>query len=242
MFGRTNFIKFVLAKTMEKPILESQEGQKASLHDALKNIIFFVITIGCAYWLTVSIGIDRLEDIVKTAGIWAPLAVIALKMTTIIVVPLGGGPVYAIAGAAFGFWKGLAVTAIGDVLGFSVAFYLSRFFGHSIVTFFVPRPHLPLLEKIISRGAKLSAFLKARLAFLGFPEIFAYAAGLTKVSFPVFIISMMVPHTPGTTVAILFGNAIFSGNIIFLVLTSILAFTVAFVGGWWFHRDIMQEA
>ncbi|MEK7180573.1 MAG: VTT domain-containing protein [Patescibacteria group bacterium] len=227
---------------MEKPILESQEGQKASLHDALKNIIFFVITIGCAYWLTVSIGIDRLEDIVKTAGIWAPLAVIALKMTTIIVVPLGGGPVYAIAGAAFGFWKGLAVTAIGDVLGFSVAFYISRFFGRSIVMFFVPQSQVPNLEKILSRSSKLSAFLKARLAFAGFPEIFAYTAGLTKVSFPIFIASMMVLHTPGTTIGILFGDAILSGNILFLVLVSLFAYAAAFIGGWLFHRDIMREA
>ncbi|MEK7514425.1 MAG: VTT domain-containing protein [Patescibacteria group bacterium] len=230
---------------MNTPIPEpsAEETEKVvPWRDALKNLAFIVIAIGTAYWLTASIGIDRLEEIVKTVGMWGPLAIIALKMTTIIVVPLGGGPVYAIAGAAFGFWNGLAITAIGDVLGFSVAFYLSRFFGRPIIAFFVPRSQMPLIEKMLSRGSKLSSFLKARLAFTGFPEVFAYAAGLTTVSFPVFIVSMMVPHTPGTTLVILFGNAVLSGNVWYLVLVTAFALIAAFVGGWWFHRDITREA
>ncbi|MDZ4240887.1 MAG: VTT domain-containing protein [Patescibacteria group bacterium] len=221
---------------------ENGEGEKASLRDALKNIIFFFITIGCAYWITIVIGIDRLGEIVKTAGIWAPLAVIVLKMTTIIVVPLGGGPIYAIAGVAFGFWKGLLFTFIGDVLGFSVAFYLSRFFGRSIVTFFIPKAQIPFFEKILARSAKPSTFFKARLAFAGLPEIFAYAAGLTKISFPLFLVSMMALHTPGTTIGILFGNALVSGNLVFVIGASVVVYLALFIGGWWFHRDITQEA
>ena len=42
--------------------------------------------------LTVSIGIDGLELLVERVGIWGPLAIIALKMTTIIIVPLPVAP------------------------------------------------------------------------------------------------------------------------------------------------------
>ncbi len=210
--------------------------------DALKNIVFILVAVGAAYGLTVSIGVDGLRRLVEQSGIWGPLAVIALKMTTIIVVPLSGGPIYAIAGAAFGFWQGLAFTFVGDVLGFSTAFYLSRFFGRKIILTLVPNTQLPFIEKLLMQGSALKPFLKARLMFGGFPEVFAYAAGLTGIPFLVFIVAQMALHTPIVAFLVLFGNALLTGNPIFLVSTTIIAILLAVIGGWWFKRDFVREA
>lgn len=229
-------------ETMETMTPEEIASRREARLDAYKNLGFILITVGAAYVLTVSIGIDGLERLVAQAGIWGPLAVIALKMTTIIIVPLSGGPVYAIAGAAFGFWQGLAITFIGDVLGFSVAFYLSRIFGRKIINVFVPRAQLPFIEKFLAQGSVLKSFLKARLAFSGFPEVFAYAAGLTAISFPIFIVAQMALHTPVAALVVLFGNALLAGNPLYFIGATIVALLLAVVGGWWFKRDLIHEA
>ena len=221
---------------------EEDASRRESRRDAFKNLGFILITVGAAYALTVSIGIDGLEQLVKQAGIWGPLAVIALKMTTIIIVPLSGGPIYAIAGAAFGFWQGLGITFIGDVLGFSVTFYMSRFFGRKIIDVFVPRAQFPFIEKLLAQGSARKSFLKARLAFSGFPEVFSYAAGLTTVSFPLFIVAQMALHTPFAALVVLFGNALLTGNPLFFVGGTIIALLLAVAGGWWFKRDLIHEA
>ncbi len=221
---------------------DEDAARREARRDAFKNVAFVLIAAGAAYGLIVSIGIDGLEQLIERAGIWGPLAVIALKMATIIIVPLSGAPIYAIAGAAFGFWQGLGITFIGDVLGFSVAFYLSRVFGRNIINVFIPRTQFPFIEKLLIQGSALKSFLKARLAFAGFPEVFAYAAGLTEVSFPVFIIAQMVPHTPFVALIVLFGNALLTGNPIFLAVATAAAVLFAAVGGWWFKRDLTREA
>lgn len=217
-------------------------SRREARNDALKNLAFILIAVGAAYGLTVSIGIDGLERLVKQAGVWGPLATIALKMTTIIVVPLSGGPIYAIAGAAFGFWKGFAVTLVGDVLGFSVAFYLSRFFGRKVIDALVPRTQLPFIERLLTQGSSPKSFLKARVAFSGFPEVFAYAAGLTRIPFLLFIVAQMLFHLPAAALVVLFGNAILTENPILFFGATVVAVLLAVAGGWWFKSDLIHEA
>jgi len=220
----------------------AQTPDDVSKRDALKNIFFVLISVGAAYWLIVSVGVEGLHQFVERAGIFAPLVLIVLKMLTIIIVPLSGGPVYAIAGAAFGFWKGIALTFLGDVLGFASAFYLSRFFGRRILAVFIPPVQFPLIDKIIAQGSVPKSFLKARLAFTGFPEVFAYAAGLTKIPFWIFIIAQLALHTPAAMLVVLFGNALLTGNPVFFVTATIGGILLALIGGWWFKRDLVREA
>ena len=221
---------------------DEDASRREARRDAFKNVVFILITVGTAYWLTVSIGIDGLERLVERTGVWGTLAVITLKMATIIIVPLSGGPIYAIAGAAFGFWQGLIITFIGDILGFSVAFYLSRIFGRKIITVFVPRTQFPFIEKLLAQGSALKSFLKARLAFSGFPEVFAYAAGLTEIPFLIFIVAQMVLHTPFAALVVLFGNALLTNNPLFFFGATVIAVLLAVAGGWWFKRDLIHEA
>lgn len=210
--------------------------------DALKNLVLILIIAGIAYLLTISIGIDGLQQLVKRTGIWGSFAVILLKITTIIFVPLSGGPIYAIAGAAFGFWKGFFITFVGDVLGFSLAFYLSRFFGKTIIDAFVPHDQFPVVRKVLTQGSSPKSFLKARLVFVGFPEVFAYAAGLTNISFFVFIGAQMLFHVPVSGLVVLFGNVLLTENPLYFAAATTGAVLLAVIGGWWFKHDLMQEA
>lgn len=224
--------------TMPEEIASQREARR----DVFKNIVFILVTVGIAYGLITSVGISDLDRIIERSGIWGPLVIIVLKMATIVIVPLPGGPVYAIAGAVFGFWQGLVLTFIGDVLGFSVSFYLSRIFGKKIMNVFVPSTQFPFIEKFLAQGSVPKSFLKARLAFGGFPEVFAYAAGLTEISFLMFIVAQMVLHVPFSALVVLFGNALLAGDPVFFVGGTVVAILFAMIGGWWFKRDFIHES
>jgi uncharacterized membrane protein YdjX (TVP38/TMEM64 family) len=223
--------------------METVAKEDARAHgEALRNLIFVVLAIGVAYAITVTIGIESLRESVRSAGIWGPIAIVLVKMSTIIVVPLGGGPVYAVAGAVFGFWNGLLLTLVGDALGFSVAFYISRVWGRSIVQFFVPRDQVATLENVLNRGSELRPFIKARIAFAALPEVFAYVAGLSKVSFFVFLPVQVLPHIPSMVLMVFFGDALLAGDFVYAVAITALAVTLMLIGGWWFHKDLTREA
>ncbi|OHA26126.1 MAG: hypothetical protein A3C06_03865 [Candidatus Taylorbacteria bacterium RIFCSPHIGHO2_02_FULL_46_13] len=217
-------------------------GQKPSWRDAAKNLLFIAIAIGVAYWVTVEVGIDDVRASVAHAGVYAPLIIILLKATTLVVVPLGGTPLYPIAGALFGFWQGLGITLIGDILGSSIAFYLSRYFGRSILRFFMSSGQVPMVERLMEKMGERKTFIKAKLFFAGFPEIFAYAAGLTAVSFPFFLLVHIGVHAVGAALLVLFGEALVSGNTLAFIGVGIVSALLAFSGIWWFHADLKRSA
>lgn len=212
-----------------------------STREVIRNLTFIVAAVGTAYAITIWVGIENLRGAVGALGIYGPLAVLLVKVTTIIVAPLGGGPVYAVAGAVFGFWEGFLITFIGDVLGFTIAFYLSRVFGRSIVGFFLSRSQMPLIEKVFTRTLTLPALVKARITFMALPEGFAYAAGLTLTPFPLFITLQMLFHVPNAMFLVLFGDAIFTENPMYVIAASVGAVLIAAGAGWWFHKDLLKE-
>jgi uncharacterized membrane protein YdjX (TVP38/TMEM64 family) len=216
--------------------------QKPTWKDVTKNLAFIVIAIGLAYYVTVYVGIDDVRTKVLAAGAWGPFIIILLKITTLVVVPLGGTPLYPIAGAIYGFWPALFMTAIGDILGFTIAFYLSRFFGSTILRFFMSNQQLPMVYKLVDVVSEKKTFLKARVFFAGFPELFAYAAGLTKVSYWLFIVAQMAVHIIGAGLLVVFGNALVSGNLPTVIGTTVVLTGLAFVGIWWFHANLKKSA
>ena len=219
---------------------ESVIIEQPKLKDVYKNIIFIAIAVGVAYFVTVKVGIDNVRYAVEQAGFFGPFIIILLKATTIVVVPLGGTPIYPIAGAIFGFWKALGITLIGDAIGATIAFYISRFFGASILHFFMSKNQMPIIQKIIEKTAEPKTFWKARIFFTGFPELFAYASGLTKVSYFTFIFAYLSIHAIVATLLVLFGHLLVAGNIKVIILVGIISSLLALVGVFWFHTDLAK--
>ncbi len=223
----------------ENPLAEMKPP---SAKNVIKNLLFIGITIGVAYFVTVTIGIENVRQSVEKAGWYAPFIIILLKATTIVVVPLGGTPLYPIAGALYGFWKAIFITLIGDALGATIAFYISRFFGISVLHFFMSGDYLPMIQKIMERGAEPKRFWKARFFFAGFPELFAYAAGLTRVSYPLFIFAYISVHAIGASLLVVFGDLLVSGNIKAVIIAGTVSTLLAFAGIWWFKVDLQKAS
>lgn len=105
-------------------------------------VLIFVAISGTA-WV---IGFDGIKEKVASAGIFGPVLVVVAKASTLVFAPLGGLPIYPIAGVLFGFTKGFFLTLIGDMLGATISFYISRWFGRTVVQYLLSKPGLQVAE------------------------------------------------------------------------------------------------
>jgi len=217
------------------------QKEKISKKEAFKNLLVVLLIVFGAYGITVWIGVDRLQSLAQAAGIYGAFTLILLKITTIVFVPLGGGPIYPIAGAVYGFWPGLGLTIIGDVIGFTIAFFLSKKFGQGIVRAFIPQQQYASIDKILARGTRLKTLIKARITFAAIPEVFAYAAGLTKVPYITFIMVMMVVQIPTSALMTLFGDLLLSGDLRIFIPTAILGGVIILGSAWFLKRDLSKD-
>lgn len=222
--------------------MDNIEGIKPpSLRDTIRNILIIIITIGIAYYLTVTLGLNSLREKVETAGVFAPVILVILKATTIVVAPLGGTIIYPIAGALFGFWKGLLLSLLGDAIGSSIAFWISRKFGRSVLHYFTGNGQIPMLEKVVEQLSDRKKFIRARILFAGFMDIFAYAAGLTKINFWFFIVVHISVHAVLVVLYILFGDLLISGKFTIVAIVGIFGTLLAVLGAWFFHSDLFKS-
>ena len=217
-----------------------RQGNQAGYRDVVKNIFWLGITIVAVYMFARFMGIGAMRERVAASGIWGPLIVITLKASTLVLAPLGGSPLYPIAGAVFGFRLGFIYTFIGDLLGITIAFYISRIFGRKIVRYFVTGPGMHIVDAILRYLGTMRGLLQARLIFFSFPEGVTYAAGLTTIPFWKFL-AVVVPVGILPHVALVaFGEALsrYATALHPLALVSGYVVIVGIMagGGYWFYH------
>jgi|SRR3989344_1290480 len=162
----------------------------------LTSLVSLTVILGGIYILFKYFGITEVQETIERAGIWAPLVLVLAKASTIVLAPLGGAPLYPLAGALFGFWKGTGLLFLGDMFGGMVAFFLSRIFGRHLVEKLLG-DDTKFLARALKMMGTLKGFFIARLCFLPVPEVVSYGAGLTRIGFiPFFLIYAPIEIIP----------------------------------------------
>ena len=135
---------------------------------------------------------------------------------------------YIIAGALFGVYEGFAIVFFGDVVGSAICFMISRRFGEGVMKFFIGKSYFGYVSKVLKLLENTKSFIKARLAFIGLPEIFAYAAGISNVNFWKFLIIHSLFFIPVDIAFILLGSSIAelsaSHTLIYFLVFAVIAF------------------
>lgn len=158
-----------------------------STRETVKNFAFLALALVLIFCAVRYVDLAEVRRVIDAAGVWGPLVLIAAKASTIVIAPLSGSPLYPLAGAIWGFWKAFGLLVIGDAIGSTVAFYISRLFGKGVAERMMGGEPGILAEALELMGT-VRGFMLARLAFASFPEIAAYGAGLTKIGYMPFII------------------------------------------------------
>lgn len=88
---------------------------KAKLISVLRwGFIIFLITI--TIWLINQVGIEQIRAYLQKFGVWAPLILILLRAFSIVIPALPGTAYALLAGGLFGFYQGLIVIILADLL------------------------------------------------------------------------------------------------------------------------------
>ncbi len=198
-----------------------------------------ILAIGLVGGLSIGsffIDLSALQNRIEEAGIWAPILYILTKSSTVIFAPLSGTALYIFSVPLFGFWKGLLYSFIGDLIGATVTFYLSRFFGKPVVTYFAGKSNMKYITRVLDTMSTTKGFISMRLATITMPEIASYAAGLTKLKFKDFIFIHMaidlIPIVVMTLPGLLFSQSLpvwFEVSIISLVIVVTITSFVFFI-------------
>src|SRR3990167_733584 len=126
-----------------------------------------LVIIAVAYFVDLS----TLRTWVEGVGIWGPLVFILLKISTVVVAPLSGSPLYPLAGLIFGFWPGILYIAVGDFLAHTTTFYISRIFGQRIVFKLLSGNEEGIVARIVDHIGDTRGFFQACLTCFALPEV-----------------------------------------------------------------------
>ncbi len=200
-------------------------------------------TFAILFALAFFIDLSAVKDWVMAAGVWAPLLFILLKILTIVIPPLSGGPLYLLVGLFFGFWPGILYVAIADFIGFSTAFSISRFLGQKVVMRIISQKEGGTLHRIVNHVSTPKGFFHAYLTLFSMPELLAYGAGLTKIQYKSFISILSPLSFVLSSVIVLFGSVLdISKNAGFITfIFPALGMVVFMTGGWLFMKAVNKK-
>ncbi len=146
------------------------------------------------------IGKDEIRLYVEQLGLLAPLALFALRFSSVVIPALPGTAYSVLAGGLLGFWQGLAVMCLADFLSCSLSFWLAKRFGRSLIRKLVGDRFINRVERFSQKNLERNVFLMAAFLMTGFFDFVAYGVGLAKAPWtrflPALVLSIVVSNPP----------------------------------------------
>lgn len=201
------------------------------------------ITILLIFVASFFIELKAVKDWVEQAGAWGPIVFILLKISTIVVAPLSGSPLYPLVGIFFGFWEGLLYVTLGDFIGCTINFYLARRYGQNLVFKFISKKEEGIVGRAINHMSSVKGFFQAALALFAMPELVAYAAGLSRLSYSKFVSILTPINIFGAGVLVFMGVAIDSAQSSTFIkyILPLLGVAAFLLGGFLFAKAVRKR-
>ncbi len=201
------------------------------------ELVWFAVVLTLFIFSIKLLRSGELQARVASFGMLAPLVLVALKMMTLVVAPLGGTPIYVLAGALFGNFNGFLISIIGDILGSSVCFFLSRRYGERILKSLAGSQNVDRILKAVGIIGTTKSFVKARLGFMSMPELLAYAAGLSRISFWTFTLINTLFYLPVDLTLVYLGSQIADISVRYFFIVPAIFFSLTVLGFFLLYRD-----
>jgi uncharacterized membrane protein YdjX (TVP38/TMEM64 family) len=195
-------------------------------------LIIFLLVISFAVFNYFSKGIvydffsgntDKLTDFFdgNFLGIIVFIAFVILEVVFISVIP--SAVLYTSGGLIFGPVYGSIIILIGNIIGASIAYFLSRYFLQDYFETRINKKTLKTFNKYAHKyGAYVIFFL--RLNPFTSSDVFNYVAGLTKMKFSSFIIGTTLGLIPLIILTVTIGSNVIAGNPFLTFLFAIFGF------------------
>ena len=147
------------------------------------------------------------RSFVRGFGVWAPVALVVLQTLQVVVAPVPGQVLAAVAGYLFGPWWGTLYNMIGIALGSTAAFWLSRRFGRTYVERMVDDDALATFDEFVGRHGALSLFVLFLIP--GLPDdALCFVGGLTPIPLRRLVLIAVVGRAPAFFLVNVFGHLV----------------------------------
>lgn len=212
-------------------------AQRLSILMKIKSTKFLELafiggTIALAIWFIHQFGIEQIRQNVSQLGILAPVLVLLLRLTSIVIPVLPGTAYSVIAGALFGFWTGLAIIAIADLVACITNFFIAKRYGHDLVQKLVREQFMDKVNQLSHKYLERNFFLLTGVMMTGVFDFVCYAVGLTQMSWRTFLgalgLSIIIAKPP----IVALGAGIFEGGRLLFGVALLGMFVLAMITGW----------
>lgn len=168
---------------------------------ALMGATGFILTA----LVTGDVASEDIREWVDGLGFWGPVLLVAGLSLAMVIAPIPNPPFMIAAGIVWGTFMGVVYSVLGQLIGSSIIFVISRKAGRR----FIPRL---VGEAAAERIDALARDMGPQLVFWWrmMPVSFdfaAYAAGLTTMKFTTFIVLVFLGSLVPTTVVVGFGDS-----------------------------------
>ncbi|QEY33500.1 TVP38/TMEM64 family protein [Synechococcus sp. RSCCF101] len=165
-------------------------------------------------------------------GLWAPLLLVALRITSVVIPALPGTAYSILAGALFGFRQGLVLICLADLISCSLSFHLSRRYGRGLVTRLVGARFMGRVDGLSRQHLEGNVVLMTAFLMSGFFDFVCYGVGLTRTAWrrflPALIVSILLSNPP----IVALGAGVLDGGKRLLGFALLGTFALALLTGW----------
>ncbi|NJO40244.1 MAG: TVP38/TMEM64 family protein [Cyanobacteria bacterium CRU_2_1] len=200
-------------------------------------VLFIVLTI----WFINRVGIEQVRVNVDQFGIWAPLIVLLLRLTSIVVPALPGTAYSILAGTLFGFVEGLVVIAIADFIACTANFWIAKRYGRGIVQKLVGQRFMGRVDRLSRRYLEGNFFLLTGVLMTGVFDFVCYAVGLTRMSWRSFTGALSLSIVIAKPPIVAIGAGLFERGRILLGIALLGTFALAILTGWLKRNQNLEE-
>jgi uncharacterized membrane protein YdjX (TVP38/TMEM64 family) len=169
----------------------------------LQNYLYLGILV-CgmilAIYLIKSQGDENIRQYVHQMGLWGPLILFGLRFISVVIPAVPGTAFSVLAGSLFGFWTGVIVVCLADLLSCSISFSISRFVGRDFVLKIMGENAIARIDTLCQSYLENNFLLMTGFLMTGFFDFLAYGIGLTKMPilkfFPALVVSVILSKPP----------------------------------------------
>lgn len=181
------------------------------IHLLLGSILLIGGVVLLRQYMTFLFDAEAVRAFVRGFGLWAPVVLIVLQALQVVVAPIPGQVLAAVAGFLFGPWEGTLYNMIGITIGSTIAFWLSRRFGRAYVERMIHDDALSTFDAFVDRHGLLSLFILFLLP--GLPDdALCFIGGLTPIPLWKLVLIAIVGRAPAFFLVNVFGHLVASGD------------------------------
>lgn len=186
-------------------MIQNSDNEKVNTKKFYQNIIKYTLSVGVVgvivfliYKISrMNIGIKEIQSYVEGFGGFAP--VVYILIFALVPLTLFPDSIIAISGGLiFGLAKGYIFTTIGALIGGTISFYISRYFGRDVVKK-LTKDKLDNIENMINEKGFTIVFLLRLIPLFPF-DVISYGAGFTSIKYRDFAIATVLGTIPGILV------------------------------------------